>query len=273
MKRTATWLAERKAAGERLTVLTCYDYPSALWQEAAGVDVIFVGDSVGTNVLGYGSEREVTMDDMLHHLKAVRRGVRQAYLLADLPYGTCDTPAAALENALRFASMGAAGAKLEGFLPEAVEALAQRGIDPWGHLGFTPQLQGRASLQARTAAAGAELVEQCQTLERAGASAIVLELVPEEVAAEASSRLTIPTIGIGAGRHTDGQVLVVNDLLGMNDLELRHLVRYSEFRVEGVEALGRWVADVRSGAFPGPEQTRHLSEAELRAFEDWTGRN
>jgi len=272
VRRTANWLVERKAAGEKLTVLTCYDYPSALWQEAAGVDVIFVGDSVGTNVLGYDSEREVTMEDMLHHLKAVRRGVGQAYLLADLPYGTCDTPADALDNALRFASMGAVGAKLEGFLPEAVEAMAQRGIDPWGHLGFTPQLQGRASLQARTAVAGAELVEQCQALERAGACAIVLELVPEEVAAEASARLAIPTIGIGAGRHTDGQVLVVNDLLGINDLELRHLVRYAELRENGVEALGRWVADVRAGGFPGPAQVRHLDQVEQRAFQDWATR-
>ena len=269
MKKTASWLRERKAAGEKLAVLTCYDYPSALWLEAAGVDVVFVGDSVGTNVLGYDSEREVTMDDMLHHLKAVRRGVRQAYLLADLPYGTCDTPAEALENALRFAAMGAHGAKLEGFLPEAVEALAQRGIDPWGHLGFTPQLQGRASLQAKTAAAGAELVGQCQALERAGACAIVLELVPEEVAAEASSRLSIPTIGIGAGRHTDGQVLVVNDLLGANDLELRHLTRYAQLRQSAVEGLSRWVADVRAGSFPGPGQVRHLGEAEMKAFGDW----
>lgn len=272
MKKPATYLRDRKAAGERLAVLTCYDYPSALWQRAAGVDVIFVGDSVGTNVLGYESEREVTMDDMLHHLKAVRRGAGEAYLLADLPYGTCDSPADALENALRFASLGANGVKLEGFLPEAVEALAQRGTGPWGHLGFTPQRQDRAALQAATAEDGIELVKQCQVLERAGASAIVLELVPEEVAAEASSRLAIPTIGIAAGRGTDGQVLVVNDLLGINDFELRHLSRYAELRRAGVEALGRWVEDVRAGSFPEEGHARHLSAGELEAFRTFASR-
>lgn len=272
MKKTAQYLRERKAAGGKLTVLTCYDYPSALWQEAAGVDVIFVGDSVGTNVLGYESEREVTMDDMLHHLKAVRRGVGDAYLLADLPFGTCDTPAGALENGLRFASLGAQGVKLEGFAPEAVEALAGRGIDAWGHLGYTPQLLERAGLQARTAGAGVELVQQCRDLERAGAVAIVLELVPEEVAAEASARLDIPTIGIGAGRRTDGQVLVVNDLLGVNDFELRHLDRYTDLRQTGVAALERWVEDVRGERFPKPAHARHLSRTEREAFKEQMAR-
>ncbi|MFH1571057.1 MAG: 3-methyl-2-oxobutanoate hydroxymethyltransferase [Gemmatimonadota bacterium] len=269
MKKTAQYLRDRKTAGEKLAVLTCYDYPSATWQEAAGVDVIFVGDSVGTNVLGYGSEREVTMDDMLHHLKAVRRGVQEAYLLADLPYGTCDTPAGTLENALRFASLGADGVKLEGFRPDLVEALAGRHIGAWGHLGYTPQHHPRAGLQARTAAAGAELMEQCAGLERAGASAIVLELVPEEVAEAITARLAIPTIGIGAGRGCDGQVLVVSDLLGINRQELRHLTRYEDFQARGRAALTRWVDDVRAGRFPGAEHTRHLSAAELEAFERW----
>lgn len=270
MKKTATYLRERKAAGEPLSVLTCYDYPMAQWEEAAGVDVIFVGDSVGTNVLGYDSERQVTMDDMLHHLKAVRRGVTDAYLLADLPYGTCDTPDSALENALRFGSLGADGAKLEGFAPEAVAALAGRGIDAWGHLGYTPQLLDRAALQARSAAEGVELVTQCLALERAGAVAIVLELVPEEVAAEVTRRLTIPTIGIGAGRRTDGQVLVVHDLLGMNDLSLRHLRRFAELRRDGTAALERWVEAVGQRAFPEAGHARHLTASELADFEAQT---
>ena len=139
-------------------MLTCYDYPTALWEEEAGVDVVFVGDSVGTNVLGYASETEVTMDDMAHHLKAVRRGVREAYLLADLPFGSADTPGRAVENGLRLASLGADGVKLEGFKQEAVRALRAEGLDVWGHLGLTPPVpEGERALQAKTAESAAEL--------------------------------------------------------------------------------------------------------------------
>ena len=161
-------LQEMKRAGRKITVLTCYDYPTALWEEEAGVDVVFVGDSVGTNVLGYASETEVTMEDMAHHLKAVRRGVEEAYLLVDLPFGSADTPEQAVENGLRLASLGADGVKLEGFKPEAVRALSAEGLDVWGHLGLLPQFQKERALQAKTAESAAELLSRSIELERAG---------------------------------------------------------------------------------------------------------
>lgn len=263
-------LQEMKRAGRRITVLTCYDYPTALWEEEAGVDVVFVGDSVGTNVLGYASETEVTMEDMAHHLKAVRRGVEAAYLLADLPFGSADTPEQAVENGLRLASLGADGVKLEGFKPEAVRALSAGGLDVWGHLGLNPQLHRERALQAKTAESAAELVSRSIDLEEAGADFLVLEAVPEEVADAITRRLAIPTIGIAAGRRTDGQVIVVSDLLGASGLELRHVDRLADSKSEGVRAIRAFVEGVREGSFPAEKHVRPMSPGELEKFEaDW----
>ena len=260
-------LQEMKRAGRKITVLTCYDYPTALWEEEAGVDVVFVGDSVGTNVLGYASEAEVTMEDMAHHLKAVRRGVREAYLLADLPFGSADTPGQAVENGRRLASLGADGVKLEGFKPEAVRALNAEGLDVWGHLGLTPQFHRERALQAKTAEGAAELVSRSIELERAGAGFLVLEAVPEEVAAAVTRRLAVPTIGIAAGRGTDGQVIVISDLLGASGLELRHVDRLADSRAEGVRAIRAFVEGVREGSFPAERHVRHMGPGELGKFE------
>ena len=267
MKTSFEHLLAMKDRGEKITMLTCYDYPTALWQEAAGVKVIFVGDSVGRNVLGYESEREVTMDDMLHHLKAVRRGVQDAYLLADMPFGSYDTPQAALDNALRFVSLGADGVKLEGAREDVVVALAERGLDVCGHLGLTPQIHERMRLQARTADAAIRVLRDALAMERAGAGLLVLELVPEEVGRLITERLTIPTIGIGAGAFTDGQVLVVNDLLGFIAYNLRHLTQYEDLNGRSRGALAHWVQDVEAGAFPGEGHARHLAEDEMAELE------
>ncbi len=260
-------LQEMKRAGRKITVLTCYDYPTALWEEEAGVDVVFVGDSVGTNVLGYASETEVTMEDIAHHLKAVRRGVREAYLLVDLPFGSADTPGQAVENGRRLVSLGADGVKLEGFKPEAVRALSGEGLDVWGHLGLTPQFHRERALQAKTAESAAELVSRSLELEGAGADFLVLEAVPEEVAAAVTRRLSIPTIGIAAGRCTDGQVIVVSDLLGAADLELRHVDRLADSKADGVRAIRAFVEGVREGSFPAERHVRHLSADELAKFD------
>jgi len=265
-ERTST-LQAMKGAGEKIAVLTCYDYPTAVWQEEAGVDVIFVADSVGTNILGYEDEREVTMQDMIHHLKAVRRGVKHTYLLADMPFGSCDTPDAAVENALRFVDLGADAVKLEGYKVEAFEALAERGIDTWAHLGLNPQIHDGRRLKAKTATTAVRLVKRAQALQQAGAGVLVLELIPEEVGDLVTRRLTIPTIGIAAGRLTDGQVLVVADVLGMGDRKFRHVARYAEFNTAGRQALTQYVADVRAGRFPGEGQVQHLSAQERASLE------
>ena len=268
MTNTSEGLTRKKRAGEPIAVLTCYDYPTARCQDEAGVDVIFVGDSVGTNVLGYSSEKEVTLDDMAHHLKAVRRGVEHAYLLADLPYGTYDTPEQAMASAARLVALGADGVKLEGFGPDVVRGLVAEGIEVCAHLGLNPQLHEKKGLRAKTAAAAAELVAQSIELQDAGAWIMVYEMIPEEVGRIATERLSIPTIGIGAGRYTDGQVLVSPDLLGINTFDMRHFRKYEDLHGRTLRAFESYIGDVRSGAFPASDNVRHLDEAEMRALDD-----
>ena len=266
MKKTSAFLQNKKTNNEKITMLTCYDYPTARWQEEAGVDVIFVGDSVGTNVLGYESEKEVTLDDMRHHLRAVRRGVDTAYLLADLPYGTYDDELSALESASALIDDGADGVKLEGYKPAVVAALVSHGIEVCAHLGLNPQIHAKKRLQARSAEAAMELFQQSIALQKAGAFLMVYELVPEEVAAEISRQLDIPSIGIGAGRFTDGQVLIVLDMLGINTFDLQHNRRYQQFGQSAVTAIREYVEDVALGHFPGTENVRHLPQDEYERF-------
>ena len=268
MRTTIAEITEMKRRGEKIAMLTCYDYPTAVWEDEAGVDIVFVGDSVGTNVLGYESEKEVTLDDIIHHLKAVRRGVSRAYLLVDLPYLTYETPEDALRNARTLISHGGDGIKLEGFRPDIVRSLVQDGIDVCAHLGLNPQIHDRKGLRAKTAAAATRLISESEALEDAGAWLMVYELIPEEVAREATRRLSIPTIGIGAGRHTDGQVLIVSDLLGINEFDLRHVRKYDNLHDRATQAIRRHVAEVRSAEFPGSENVRHLSDEESRALDE-----
>ena len=268
MRVTISDLLEMKSRGEKIAMLTCYDYPTAVWEDEAGVDIIFVGDSVGTNVLGYKSEKEVTLDDMVHHLRAVRRGVRHAYLLADLPYLTYETPEDALESASILVSHGADGVKLEGFRPDVVSHLATNRIEVCAHLGLNPQIHEKKGLRARTAKAAANLISESMAMQEAGARIIVYELIPEEVAREATRRLSIPTIGIGAGRQTDGQVLIVSDMLGINSFDLRHVRKYEQLHERAARAIGQYIVDLRTGDFPGEENARQLSVEESQALEE-----
>ncbi len=243
----------KKRAHEPLVMVTCYDFPTAQMEDAAGIDIIFVGDSVGTNVLGYAAETEVTMEDMLHHLKAVRRGVQAAYLLVDLPSGSYNTPQLALANALRFVAQGADGVKLEGGAEqvEVVEALVSEGIDVCGHIGFTPQTLGsKGKVQGRSLAEGQELLRSALALEQAGVSLLVLELVNEPVSQLITQQLQIPTIGIGSGRFCDGQVLVSTDLLGISTVERKLMKRYERLRERSIEALTQFKQEVQQRLFP-----------------------
>jgi len=268
MRVTITDLLEMKSRGEKIAMLTAYDYPTAVWEDEAGVDIIFVGDSVGTNVLGYKSEKEVTLDDMVHHLRAVRRGVRHAYLLADLPYLTYETPEAALESASILVSHGADGVKLEGFRPDIVSHLVTNQIEVCAHLGLNPQIHEKKGLRAKTAKAAGNLISESMAMQEAGAWIIVYELIPEEVARQATRRLSIPTIGIGAGRHTDGQVLIVSDMLGINSFDLRHVRKYEQLHERATRAIGQYIVDLRTGEFPGDENARQLSAEESQALEE-----
>ena len=274
-KKDLAYLQARKKAGQKVTMLTCYDYPTALLQEEAGIDIIFIGDSVGTNMLGYTSEREVTMADMLHHVAAVRRGVTNAYLLADMPFGSYDTPELALANAHRFIELGADGVKLEGGQEqvETVRALAQAGIDVCGHIGYTPQTLGqpgkKARIQGKTADQGISLLQSALALQEAGLKMLVLELVPEKLSKIITERLVISTIGIGGGRYCDGQVLINNDLLGLSSFRFRFVKQYAQLHDLELAAYQAYKAEVESGAFPGEDNAFPIEDDELHAVEEW----
>jgi 3-methyl-2-oxobutanoate hydroxymethyltransferase len=255
-KITVPWVTEAPGRGERLAMVTAYDYPQGRTADAAGVDLVLVGDSLAMVVLGHPDTLAVTLDEMLHHVKAVRRGVERALLVADMPYGSFHLgPEQAVASALRFVKEGGAQAvKIEGARPEVVAALVAAEIPVMAHLGLTPQSLhrfGGYTVQGRGEAARAALLEAALAIEAAGAFSLVLECVPAGLAAEVSERLAIPTIGIGAGACCDGQVLVYHDLLGMEErIAPRFVRRYAELGRAAREAIAAFAADVRAGRFP-----------------------
>ena len=254
-------LREAPARGDRLVMVTAYDYPQARSADAAGVDMVLVGDSVAMVVLGHADTLSVTMDEMLHHVKAVRRGLERALLIADMPYGSFHLgPTQAVENALRFVKEGGASAvKIEGARIDVIEALVAAEVPVQAHLGLTPQSIhkfGGFKVQGRGAEARAALLDAAVAVEVAGAFSLVLECIPTELGREVSERLEIPTIGIGAGQFCDGQVLVYHDLLGIEErIAPRFVRRYAEQGRGAREAIAAWVADVRAGRFPAPEES------------------
>ena len=265
-KITIRTLPRMKAQGEKITMLTAYDYPLARAVDEAGIEVILVGDSLGMVVLGYPTTLPVTMDDMVHHCKAVARGVSRALLVADLPFMSYQVSREdALRNAGRLVKEGGAEAvKLEGGAEVlgAVEALVGAGIPVMGHLGLTPQSyhqMGGYRVQARTAEEADRLLKDAGALERAGIFSLVLEGIPSEVARRVTETLTLPTIGIGAGPSCDGQVLVAHDMLGLQeDLSPKFVKRYAQGRQVFLEAMRQFRTEVRSGRFPGPEHSYDL---------------
>jgi 3-methyl-2-oxobutanoate hydroxymethyltransferase len=252
-------------------MLTCYDYPTARLEDEAGVDVIFVGDSLGTNVLGYASETEVTMADMLHHLRAVRRGVQHAYVLVDMPHGSYATPETARRNAEAFLAAGADGVKLEGGRDQAavVRGLTADGVEVCGHIGFTPQTLGsKGRVQGKSSTQGRELIESAEALADAGVMMLVLELVTEQVAAMITERIAAPTIGIGSGRFCNGQVLVVNDVLGVSPFARRLHKRYAEWRDIAGAAIREYADEVRTRRFPTEANAFPTDREELARLEE-----
>jgi 3-methyl-2-oxobutanoate hydroxymethyltransferase len=256
-----------KERGEKLVCLTAYDYPTARIVDEAGTDIILVGDSLGNVVLGYDSTVPVTLEEMLHHTRAVRRGVERALLVADMPYGTYHTGADdAVRAALRLVKEGGAEAvKLEGGRArvEVVRRLVAEEIPVMGHIGLTPQSLNRIGsyrLQAKTADAARALVEDARMLEEAGVFAIVLEVVPREIARAVTEALHIPTIGIGAGADCDAQILVTHDLLGLSFSKSspRFVRQYANVREAMNEAIQSYADDVRAGSFPSDSESYPL---------------
>jgi 3-methyl-2-oxobutanoate hydroxymethyltransferase len=257
---TVPWVASAPARGERLAVVTAYDYPQGKSADAAGVDIVLVGDSLAMVVLGLPDTLSVTMEEMLHHTRAVRRGVKRALLVADMPYGSFHLGHEhAVANAIRFVKeAGAQAVKIEGARPELVRALAEAEVPVMAHLGLTPQSLHRLGgfkVQGRSPEAQRFIVEAARELEEAGAFSLVLECVPTDLAQEVSAGLSIPTIGIGAGPHCGGQVLVYHDLLGIEKrIAPRFVRRYAELGLTSREAIASFAADVRSGSFPAPDE-------------------
>lgn len=250
-----------KERGERFAMLTAYDHPTARILDDAGVPVLLVGDSVGDNVLGYRSTIDVTLDDMVHHTAAVTRGARRSLVVADLPFLSYQaSPADGLRAAARLLQEGGAAAvKLEGGQPvvEVVARLTGAGVPVMGHLGLTPQhvhQLGGHRVQGRDAVQAERILADAVALERAGAFALVLECVPSTLGRRVTEALHIPTIGIGAGPGTDGQVLVLHDLLGVGDgPKPRFAKAYADLPALVTDAVGAFRAEVATGAYPGPE--------------------
>ncbi|GAB6180988.1 3-methyl-2-oxobutanoate hydroxymethyltransferase [Desulfotomaculum defluvii] len=261
-----------KQEGKPIAMLTAYDYSMASLVDAAGIDTILVGDSLGNVVLGYDSTVPVTVDDMVHHSRAVSRGVKRAMVVCDLPFLSYHVSREeSVRNAGRLMQEGLAHAvKLEGGseVADKVKAITDAGIPVMGHLGLTPQSVhqlGGYKVQGKDGDAARKLLEDAKSLELAGAFAIVLECIPQQLAKTISESLSIPTIGIGAGVHCDGQVLVINDLLGMfSDFTPKFVKQYANLKEQIIGACSSYVEEVKAKSFPGPEHVFNMKEEELK---------
>lgn len=270
MENTAS-LMKMKQQGNKIAMLTAYDYPSAKIAEAAGMDVLLVGDSLGMVVLGYDSTVKVTVDDMVHHGKAARRGAQDTFLVVDMPFGSFHGSwDRTLENAMRiFQQTSAQALKLEGAgeVLEVTRKLVGAGIPIVAHLGLLPQsaaVLGGYKVQGKTASAAKQLIEDAKACEAAGACMLVLECIPHQLAAQVTKELNIPVIGIGAGSETDGQVLVYHDTVKYGSHHLPKFVQsYAEAGETMQQGLAQYVEEVKSGAFPKEQHRFTMKEEEL----------
>lgn len=270
-KVTTFKLRQMKEEGKKITMLTAYDYSTAKLLDESDIDVLLVGDSLGQVMLGYDSTIPVTMDEMIHHVKAVVRGTKNAMVVGDMPFMSYHlTKEESLRNAGRFLKEGGANAvKLEGGaeVAETIKAIVDVGIPVVGHLGLTPQainVLGGYRVQGKDEETAKKIIADAKILEQAGAFAIVLEAIPASLAKIISKEVQVPTIGIGAGNGCDGQVLVVQDLLGLfSDFTPKFVKKFANLKPLIQEALGKYKAEVQSGAFPAPEHSFTMAEEEL----------
>ena len=274
-KLSLTALAEKKRNGERIVMVTSYDYPTARLADEAGLDLVLVGDSAAMTVLGHDSTVPATMDEMVMLTRAAARGAQRPLLIADMPFGSFQvSDEDALGNAIRFfKEAGADAVKLEGAGTSLsrVRAIVAAGIPVMGHVGLTPQsatMLGGLRAQGRTATQALRLLDDARALEAEGCFAVVLEAVPAPVAARITAALSVPTIGVGSGPDCDGQVLVLHDLVGLyQGRSARFVKRYADVGSTIRDALERFAADVRAGAFPAEEHTYSIPDEELALFE------
>ena len=275
MRVTASQIKEMKKQGEKVAMITAYDYSMAKLVDEAGMPIILVGDSLGMVILGYESTIPVTMDEMIHHTKAVVRGTKHALIIGDMPFMTYQISIEdALRNAARFIQEGGAQAiKLEGgeAVAEKVSRIVAAGIPVQGHIGLTPQSihqLGGYKVQGKTAEVAARLLNDAEALEAAGVFSIVIECVPTPLAKLITERVSVPTIGIGAGKHCDGQVQVINDLLGMyTDFVPKHAKQYAKLHESISSAVSDYISEVKSEKFPTSKQSYEMDEAVLAQIE------
>lgn len=276
MRTTISTIKEMKAKKEKIVMITAYDYSTAKLVDEAGIPLILVGDSLGMVMLGYDSTIPVTLDVMLHHTKAVVKGTKNSLIVGDLPFMTYHINAdEAMRNAARFLQeAGAQAVKLEGgeVIAQTVHRMTESGIPVMGHLGLTPQFVhqlGGIKVQGKTRDAAAQLLNDAIALEQAGAFAVVLELVPAEVSRLISRKLSIPTIGIGAGPYCDGQVQVIHDVLGLfTDFIPRHSKQYATLAETMKTALSTYLEEVKAGVFPTMQHTSSIDEKQLEGLGD-----
>lgn len=259
---TSQYLLEKKNKGEKVVLLTAYDYISARIEDEAGIDVILVGDSYGTTVLGYSSTLPVTMDDMIPIVGAVRRGVKRAMVIADMPYMSYQPSIEqAVGNAGRFMRLGVDGVKLEGGFGDTVKKLVEVGIPVMGHIGMTPHSYKRFGgyrVCGKTEYELSKILRNAKILEEAGAFSIVVECVPEEVSRRIQQEVSIPIYGIGAGRDCDGQILVITDILGLSFGPTPKFVKkYAELGNNIQDAINKYIEEVRNEVYPDPSHTYH----------------
>ena len=243
---------------EKIVMLTAYDYQTAKLLDEVGVDLILVGDSLGMVVLGHKDTKNVTMQEMIHHTKAVVNGAKNSLIIGDMPIHTYDTVDDALVNAKKFIEVGTHGVKIEGNKPNIIKALLKEGIPVMGHLGLLPQTTEKYSVKGKEEIEAEKIYKDALELEKLGVFSIVLECVPENLAKKITDSVKIPTIGIGAGKYCRGQVLVINDLLGMDDsFKPKHVKRYADLSKTIKNAVSKFKEEVLEGKFPDDEHTFH----------------
>ena len=274
MKKTLEYLKAKKRNNQKITVLTSYDYPTTMILEEANIDMIILGDSVGTNILGYQNETEVTLNDMIHHTKAVCRGKKDIFLVVDLPYKTYETPEEAVRNAKKIIEAGADAVKFEGIKENILLALKENNINVMCHLGLNPQHDQQKMKQGKITKGklfdeAIELIKGSILLEKAGADLMILEKIPGKISKLITQNVKIPTIGIGAGKHCDGQVLIIYDLLGINERKFKHSPEYVNMREIMKTTIGRYQDEIEKSIFPNETHTNIIDNTEYKKIEEW----
>ena len=243
---------------EKIVMLTAYDFQMAKILDQSGVDLILVGDSSGMVVQGYKDTKSVTMPDMMFHVRAVARGAKSVPIIGDMPIGSCDTIEDCIENARQFVEAGAHGVKIEGRKVDAIKLLTKRGIPVMGHVGMLPQMAETYHVMGKTPQEAEEILRDAQELDELGVFSIVLECIPESLAKRITDSVSVPTIGIGAGKHCDGQVLVVNDLLGLDEnFKPKYVKAYANLNKTIKLAVAKFMDEVSNGEYPDADHTYH----------------